>query len=102
LLPAPLRRSHNHPESPPSCIVKPDDTQIAGEGIAIPVPRLVEFSATAQVIEKRINLPGLNQLHFSELWEQFRNRLPNQIAAPESKQSYQGLAAILDQTALAQ
>ena len=68
----------------------------------MPVPRLVEFPATAHVIEKRINLPGLNQLDFSELWKQFRNRLPNQIAAPKAKQSCQGFAAILNQTALAQ
>jgi len=66
-----LRRPHNHPERPPSFVLKPDDTQITGEGFALPGPRLVELSATAQVIEKRVDLPALNQLHIDELRKQF-------------------------------
>lgn len=68
----------------------------------MPVARLVELAATAQVIEKRVDFPGLNQCHFSELWKQFRDRFPNQIAAPEAKQHYQGFVAILDQAMFAQ
>jgi hypothetical protein len=56
------------------------ETQSAEEVIALPVPRLVEMAATAEVIEQLVQLSCLNQFHSHELGKQHRNMMPNSIS----------------------
>ena len=71
-----------------------DKNQIAEEGVAVPVLRLVELAATEEVIRQRANLPSLNEVNCRELWKHPCNMMPNQIVPLESGPHFKLLVAI--------